>query len=70
MQGQLRDVHQIQASYLAFAAVLGDGSVVAWGDYSSGGDSRDVQDQLKAVQWIHASCFSFAAVQDDRSLVT
>ena len=35
-----------------FAAVLGDGSVVTWGDRSCGGDSDSsaVQDQLKNVQ--------------------
>ena len=30
-----------------FAAILGDGSVVTWGDEDLGGDSRSVQDQLK-----------------------
>ena len=39
----------------AFAAILGDGSVVTWGDAECGGDSRAVQGQLKNVQQIQAS---------------
>ena len=45
---QVRKV-QIQASSQAFAAILGDGSVVTWGDPWYGGDSRAVQDRLKGV---------------------
>ena len=42
---------QIQASESAFAAILGDGSFVTWGDkIYLNGDSRAVQDQLKGVQ--------------------
>ena len=55
VQEQLRDVQQIQASTCAFAAILGDGSVVTWGDARSGGDSSAVQDQLRDVQQIQAS---------------
>ena len=32
VQGQLKNVQQIQASERAFAAVLGDGTVVTWGN--------------------------------------
>ena len=32
---------QIQACGDAFAAILGDGSVVTWGDAQNGGDSSD-----------------------------
>ena len=39
----------------AFAAILGDGSVVPWGDVFFGDDSSAVQDQLKKVQQIQAS---------------
>ena len=31
VQDQLRNVQQIQASGAAFAAIIGDGSVVTWG---------------------------------------
>ena len=36
-----------------FAAILGDGSVVTWGEAASGGYSSAVQDQLRDVQQIH-----------------
>ena len=39
----------------AFAAILGDGSVVTWGHAGHGGDSSAVQDQLRDVQQIQAS---------------
>ena len=39
LQDQLQDVQQIQASSVAFAAILGDGSVATWGDAHSGGDN-------------------------------
>ena len=39
----------------AFAAILTDGSVVAWGDARYGGDSSAVGDQLKGVQQIQAT---------------
>ena len=46
MQHQLKNGQQIQASDIAFAALLGDGSFVPWGDAEWGGDSSAVQDQL------------------------
>ena len=39
----------------SFAAILGDGSFVIWGDADSGGDSSPVEEQLKDVQQIQAS---------------
>ena len=42
-------MQQIQASHRAFAATLGDGSVVTWGGAQHGGDSSAVQDQLSDV---------------------
>ena len=50
VQDQLRDVQQIQSSDGAFAAILGDGSVITWGRADYGGDSSAVQDQLREVQ--------------------
>ena len=46
IQDQLSNVQQIQASFGAFLAIRGDGSVVAWGNVGMGGDSSAVQDQL------------------------
>ena len=62
MRGPLKNVQQIQACSSAFAAILADGSVVAWGAAAWGGDSRAVQDQLKNVQQIQASSTAFAAI--------
>ena len=47
----------------AFAALLGDGSVVTWGDADDGGDSSAVQEQLRDVQQIQASDTAFAAIR-------
>ena len=49
VQGQLKHVQQIQSSGAAFAAILGDGSVVTWGDDRFGANSCAVQDQLMTV---------------------
>ena len=59
---QLKNVQQIQASFGAFAAILGDGSVVTWGHVCLGGDSSAVQEQLKNVKQIQASFNAFAAI--------
>ncbi|CAE7546438.1 unnamed protein product, partial [Symbiodinium sp. KB8] len=61
---------QVSATGGAFAAILGDGSVVTWGDAGCGGDSRAVQDQLKNVQQIQASHRAFAATLVDGLVVT
>ena len=53
-------------SSAAFAALLGAGSVVTWGDAHCGGDSSAVQDQLKNVQCIQASCGAFAEGVDSK----
>ena len=46
VQGQLRNVQQVQGTGSAFAAILADGSVVTWGCPLNGGDSSAVQDEL------------------------
>ena len=53
----------------AYAAILGDGSVVTWGEASCGGDSTAVQNRLSNVQQIHASRKAFAAILADGSVV-
>ena len=44
---QLKHVQRMQASRHAFAAILGNASVVTWGDADFGGDSSALRDQLK-----------------------
>ena len=70
VQDQLRNVQQVQGSLGAFAAILGDGSVVTWGKADCGGDCSAVQGQLKDVRQIHATECAFAAILGDRSVVT
>ena len=86
VQERLKNVQQIQASGHAFAAILGDGSVVTWGDgglgglrqmrqiqtsrEAGGGSGNTVQDQLQNVHQIQSSDGAFAAVQTTGSLVT
>jgi hypothetical protein len=53
----------------AFAAILADGSVVAWGNPACGGDCSTVQDQLKDVEQIQSVRDGFAAVLADGSVV-
>ena len=52
----------------AFAGVLGDGSVLAWGRADYGGDSSAVQDQLRNLQHVQASESAFAAILADGDL--
>ena len=69
----VRDAQQIQATRTAFAAILGDGSVVAWSACNFGGadkDSSAVQDQLRNAQQIQAANGAFAAILGDKSVMT
>ncbi|CAE6969790.1 Fkrp, partial [Symbiodinium sp. KB8] len=61
---------QVQASWGALAAIMGDGCVETWGDAAYGGDSSAVQDQLKTVQHIQATREAFAAILSSGSVVT
>ncbi|CAE7772121.1 USP [Symbiodinium sp. CCMP2592] len=67
---QLTDVKDIQANPCAFAFLRRDGSVVAWGDDTCGGNSAAVQPHLKEVVSIQASYAAFAAIRRDGSVVT
>ena len=46
VQAQLRNVQQIQATCRAFAAIVADGSIVTWGNASSGADCSKVLDEI------------------------
>ena len=71
MKDQLKGVQQIQATNVAFAAILADGSVVTWGAMQTvGGDTSSVRDQLKGVQRIQATPGAFAAILEDGCVVT
>ena len=62
-------MQQIQATNMAFAAILADGSVIAWGNIDHGGDCSAVQDQLRNVQQIQATNTAFAAILADGSVI-
>ena len=49
VRDQLRNVQEVQATGGAFAAILADGSIVAWGDPGTGGDSSAVRDQILSL---------------------
>ena len=53
----------------AFAAILGDSPVVAWGNPHFGGDSSGVRDRLKNVRQIQATSRAFATILCDGSVV-
>ncbi|CAE7948645.1 HERC2 [Symbiodinium sp. KB8] len=57
-----------QRSEQAFAALLADGSVIAWGNEDRGGDAG-VQQQLTQVVHIQATRSAFAALREDGSVV-
>ena len=61
-KGLKRGGMHISSSDTAFAARLGGGSVVTWGDADGGGDSSLVQGQLKGVQHIYSTKYAFAAL--------
>ncbi|MFZ4756285.1 MAG: hypothetical protein ACOYL4_09785, partial [Miltoncostaeaceae bacterium] len=62
--------HQFGNQY-AFAALKADGSVVTWGDTSSGGDSSAVTSALSGgVTQVFSTRYAFAALKADGSVVT
>eukprot|EP00439_Symbiodinium_sp_Y106_P000550 s5612_g1.t1 len=54
----------------AFAAILGDGSVVSWDFVGAGGDRSAVRSQLKNVQQMQANKCAFAAILGNGCIVT
>ncbi|EIC22960.1 DUF4347 domain-containing protein [Thiorhodovibrio frisius] len=57
----------------AFAAIKDDGSVVTWGDYDGGGNSRAVAGALDGtidVKQVFSTSDAFAALRADGSVVT
>ncbi len=63
-----RSYHE-QRNRNAFSVLKVDGSVVAWGESSSGGDGSELPKDLnKDVQQIFSSAFAFAALKKDGSV--
>ena len=55
--------------FIISIAILGDGSVVSWGDADFGDDIPAVRHQLKGVEQIQATQRAFAAILEDGSVV-
>eukprot|EP00438_Fugacium_kawagutii_P025407 Skav235443 [mRNA] locus=scaffold2206:62305:65715:- [translate_table: standard] len=59
----------LQSSQSAFAAILDDGAVMAWGNAAAGGDCSLVKPRLNNVVAIQATDEAFAAIRADGSVV-
>eukprot|EP00435_Cladocopium_sp_Y103_P066257 s1031_g28.t1 len=70
VQHRLQNATTICSTYEAAAALLSTGSVVTWGDASSGGDSSSAQPQLRNVQRLYGNTQAFAAVLLNGCIVT
>ena len=65
------NVVTLYSTLYAFAALKTDGSVVAWGDSYSGGDSSAVASDLSSnVVAVYSTSYAFAALKTDGSVVT
>lgn len=53
----------------AFASILADGRVVAWGPADMGGDASAVQERLVEVQDLQSTNAAFAALRRDGQVV-
>jgi hypothetical protein len=69
---QMREhkICKVATTDYAFAAVLGNGSVVSWGKHHFGSDSSLVQHRLKKVKDISATRVAFCALLEDGTVVT
>eukprot|EP00913_Durusdinium_trenchii_P035707 g33411.t2 len=60
-----KKVQVLQASCSAFAAIMTDGTVMAFGPKAAGGDCSAVKDQLHSVVALQATDKAFAALRSD-----
>ncbi|QNI52810.1 peptidase family S8 protein [Synechococcus sp. BIOS-E4-1] len=71
MGGGARATNKEYQNQAAQAVVKDDGSVIAWGNSSYGGNSSSVQSKLNSgVEDVYSNYYSFAALKDDGSVVT
>eukprot|EP00435_Cladocopium_sp_Y103_P074092 s88_g46.t1 len=70
--GKLLDlpVLHLEPNGFAFAALLADGSVVAWGNPYYGGNCQKVQEELQDILCLKGSSRAFTAVRSDGVLVS
>ncbi|CAE7416259.1 HERC2, partial [Symbiodinium sp. KB8] len=71
--GDLLSLHReplrLASTVHAFAAILGDGTVVTWGHDAHGGSSTAVRPELKNVKQVQATGSAFAALLADGSVL-
>ena len=60
----------LRATDAAFAALRDDGSVITWGDATTGGDSSALSEQLQDIVDVQATTGAFAASRSNGSVVT
>jgi len=66
----IKNVKMIFSTNGAFAALLNDGDVVAWGNENSGGKiPDDIQPRLQNVETIFTTCYAFTALLNDGSVL-
>eukprot|EP00435_Cladocopium_sp_Y103_P046487 s565_g13.t1 len=71
VKNSLVDVQEVQSSSSAFAAILANGKVVAWGDVEGGGEmTQGVKRKLQNVRHLQSTHSAFAAILEDGSVVT
>ena len=63
-------IEGVQSSAAAFAVILSDHRVCAWGNPECGGDTSEVHEQLKNVQCLQATFKAFAALVADGSVIS
>ena len=66
---KLSGAREIQSTNSAFAALLKDQTVRAWGNANAGGDITRVQHELRGVLWIQANFVSFFALRADLTVI-
>ena len=70
VKDQLKDIQEVHAGSVAFAAILADKRVVTWGDQEGGGDSAKVKAELLNVQQVQGKGRAFAALLENGRVVT
>ncbi|XVN16684.1 hypothetical protein QZH47_13555 [Pseudomonas corrugata] len=66
----LDDIVQVTGSSMAFAALRKNGTVVAWGNATVGGDTTSVVGELTQVQALYSNTHGFVALTADGRVVT
>ena len=69
VQEKLQNIHSVEGSRGAFAALSKYGAVVTWGPAAYGGDCKRVEAELHDIQLLRASVRAFAALRKDGRVI-